>query len=387
MRTVRDPDQKMLFTPGPVMTTPATKAALSHIDMAHRRPAFERVFKSARARLKTLLGANDEYACVVVTGSGSAANETALSSIVRPTEEVLLVSNGPFGERLEEMLTCYGARLHKLQSPWGVLPDLDHAEHILKANKKIAWVVVVWHETGASLINPVAALGALAHRHGRRLFADCVSAFGGEDINVVRDNVDVCTGVGSKCVGAMPGVSFVAARRSAVPQLGPDMPRRNIYMNLQTLMQWADGKDQTPNTPAVTLVIGLDHALGELLEEGLPRRIERYRACSRVIRDGAKALGLRLLVPEEHMATMVTSMYLPPGINVDGFIDALDERGYVVYPGKSIFHDQNVFQVANMGALTPEDCRVLVAVMGETLQAMRDGVRLPRVAVTQESAA
>lgn len=364
-------DQKMLFTPGPVMTTAATKEALVHADMAHRRPAFETVLTSAGTRIKQLMGADDAYTCVIISGSGTAANETALSSIIRPTEEVLVVINGPFGERLEEILGCYGIKMHRLHSPWGTRVDLAAADRMLTDNPCISWVCTVFHETGASLINPVAELGKLAHKHGRKLFADCVSAFGGEDIHLVRDHIDVATGVGSKCVGAMPGVAFVVAKREAVPPLGPDMPRRNIYLNLQNHMRWAQEHQQTPNTPAVTLIVGFDHALRELCEETLPRRIARYKDNAKVIRDAARSMGLRMLLPDADMATTLTSIFLPPGIDVDAFIDELDERGYVVYPGKGIFHEQNMFQIANMGTINVDDCKQLMQVVQETLTAMR----------------
>ncbi|MEW5853241.1 MAG: aminotransferase class V-fold PLP-dependent enzyme [Myxococcota bacterium] len=366
-------DRKMLFTPGPVMTSAETKAALMHPDMPHRRPAFERVFNSARARLVKLLGADDSYTCVLVTGSGSAANECALSSLVRPAEEAVVVHNGPFADRLVEILRCYGVKVHLAQTPWGVLPDLAALERMLVGNPRISWVCSVWHETGSGMRNPVKAINEVARKHGRRTFVDAVSAFGGEDIHVLRDEIDVVTSVGNKAVGGMTGIAFVLARRSTVPALGPDMPRRNMYLNLQSHMKWADEHNQTPNTPAVTMIVGFDHALKELTEETLPGRIRRYQACAKVIRDGARQMGLKLLLPDEQFSNTVTSIFLPPGIGVDDFIEALDERGYVVYPGKGIYHEQNVFQIANMGRITPEDCRTLLRVVGETIELMRQG--------------
>lgn len=53
-----------------------------------------------RTNLLKLFKAGDRYTAVMVSGSGTAANETALSSIIKGTDEVLLVKNGAFGERL-----------------------------------------------------------------------------------------------------------------------------------------------------------------------------------------------------------------------------------------------------------------------------------------------
>lgn len=364
-------DRKMLFTPGPVMTSDALKRALVHADQAHRRPAFEGVLQRVRHHLKLLLGADDSFSSAVITGSGTAANECALGSLIRPTEGVLLISNGPFGERLEEITGCHDLHVHVMRCGWGVLPDVTEVRRILLSHPHLRWVAMVWHETGTGMRNPVRAVGEVAHRLGRRMFVDCVSAFGGEDIHVLRDHIDACTSVANKAVGGLPGVAFVVVKPSVVPALGPDMPRRSVYLNLQNHLAWAEEHGQTPNTPAVNLVVALDHALKELMEERLDCRIERFRHSSEVVRRRARELGLTLLLPEEQFCHPITTLLLPPGIQVDAFIDVLDDRGYVVYPGKGPLHDRNAFQVCTMGTITAQDCRELMKVIEETLRGLQ----------------
>jgi len=363
-------EKMMLFTPGPVMTSDRVKAALAHPDMGHRRPTFEHVLANVRAGLLELFRADGQYATAVVSGSGTAANETALSSIVREGDEVLLIKNGEFGNRLEEILTCYHYPLHVLEYAWGQPPDPQEVERRLIENAKIAWVCIVYHETSTSMINPVGPVSALVHKHGRKLFVDCISAVGGEEIDVVRDQIDVATGVPNKAVGGMCGVSFVCARRSSVPALGPDVPRRNIYLNLQNHIQWADRFSQTPNTPSVTMFVALDATLQELLDEGLEARIQRYRECARIIRDGVRRMGLRLLLPDELTSNTVTTVFLPERIKLAAFVTELADRGYLVYPGKGPLYGQNAFQIANMGQIEPRHCRALLRVLKETLSDM-----------------
>lgn len=367
-----------LFTPGPVMTSERVKASLAHPDMGHRRPTFEQVLSSVRTSLLQLFGADGQYSVAVISGSGTAANETALSSIIKEGEEVLLIKNGEFGGRLEEILTCYRYPLHVLDSGWGQLPDLQEVESLLAANAKIGWVCMVCHETSTGMINPVGPVGALVRRQGRKLFVDCVSAIGGEEIDVVRDGIDVATGVSNKAVGGLCGVSFVCARRSAVPPLGPDLPRRSIYLNLQNHIQWADRFSQTPNTPSLTMVVALDAALQELLEEGVTERIHRYQACAQIIRHGLKALGLRLLLPDEQCSNTVTTAFLPEGIRLADFVGDLAGRGYLVYPGKGPLAEQNAFQVANMGMIGPADCRAFLGALEDTLRDLRTATTATR---------
>ena len=371
-------EKKMLFTPGPVMTSEAVKAVLLQPDIPHRQPVFEQYVRRIRESLLRLSGAGTGTTAVVVSGSGTAANETALSSIVRPNEAVLLLTNGEFGERLRGILEVYAYPLHVLDFGWAVPYDLGAVRKTLAENPSIGWVCMVYHETSTGMRNPVGAVGGLTADAGRRLFVDCVSAIGGEPLDVMRDQIDVCTGVPNKAIAGLPGVSFVIARRSSVPELGKDMPRRNVYLNLQKHMEWSDRAEQTPNTPSVQMFVALDAALQELLAEGLEERFRRYAECAGIIRTGLERLGLRLLLPAEDRSNTVTTAFLPGGVRVDEFIEAMDGQGYVLYPGKGPLLEQSCFQVANMGWILPDDCRRLLQVMESTL-------RDRRVAATKRS--
>jgi len=238
----------------------------------------------------------------------------------------------------------------------------------LAEHPAIGWVCMVYHETSTGLRNPVGAVGALTAGAGRKLFVDCVSAIGGEPLDAVRDQIDVCTGVPNKAIAGLPGVSFVIARRSSIPELGKEMPRRNVYLNLQKHIEWSDRAEQTPNTPSVQMFVALDAALQELLAEGLEVRIGRYQECAEILRAGAERLGLRLLLPLEHRSNTVTTVFLPRGLRVDEFIEAMDAQGYVLYPGKGPLLEQNCFQIANMGWIRPDDCRRLLQVLASTIR-------------------
>jgi 2-aminoethylphosphonate-pyruvate transaminase len=361
-------EKKMLFSPGPVLTTEKVKSSLLHADMCHRRPVFESILCRVRANLLSLFHADGNYTAAIISGSGTAANETALSSIIRDSEEVLLIKNGEFGERLEEILNCYHFHIHTLSYSWGTQPDLIKIEKVLQENEKIQWVCMVYHETSTGMRNPLHEIGNLVHQYRRKLFVDCVSAVGGELIHVLEDHIDVCTGVANKAVGGLPGVAFVIARKSSIPELGEDLPRRNIYLNLQKHIEIAGHSNQTPNTPAVNLFVALDAALQELIDEGLEPRIRRYQQCARLIREGVKELRLRMLIPEEYSGNTVTSVFLPQGLELEAFIDEMDKRGYVVYPGKRHLYQENMFQIANMGDIHPEDCHKFLQIFKDVIE-------------------
>ena len=96
-----------LFSPGPVMVKDNVRRSLLHYDICHRSPEFEEMFVDTQNKILKLFNADDSYYSVIVSGSGTSANETVLSSIFKPGEKVMLIRNGVFGERLLEIITKY----------------------------------------------------------------------------------------------------------------------------------------------------------------------------------------------------------------------------------------------------------------------------------------
>jgi 2-aminoethylphosphonate-pyruvate transaminase len=362
-------EKKILFAPGPVMSAERVKKAAMAPDICHRRPIFEKQYSEVRNNLLKLFnGDNDEFTTIVVSGSGTASNETVLSSVVQDGQKVLLISNGEFGNRLKDIINCYRFGLNLIEFKWGEYPDLEIIENELKNDKDIGLISMVFHETSTGMINPVHEVGKLAQKYNKMYHVDAISAVGGEEVNVKQDNIDFCTGVPNKAVGGQPGVSFICVKRSRIKQI-EDIPRRNTYLNLQHHIKEAEFHNQTPNTPSVVMFLTLNEALKVLLEEGIKETTKRYQEDASIIRKGLKELGLKLLIEEERlMSNTVTSAFLPQNMNVKKFINEMEDKGYVLYPGKGPLLEQNLFQVANMGQIYPNDCKKIIGVIKNVLK-------------------
>ncbi len=365
-----DLPKKMLFNPGPVMSSERVKKALHQPDLCHRRPDFEKVVAEVREQLLELYEVDDSYASVVLTGSGNASNEAVLSSVVREGEQLLVLVNGEFGRRLKEMAGIYNLDTRTIEYKWGEPIDPGDVEQVLSKHPGIGLIAAVYHETSTAMINPVEEIGALAEQYDCSFYADGVSAIGGENVSLQRQNIDFCTGVANKSIGGLTGVSFVCFKRAETRRRA-SVPRRNEYLDLWAHLELADERSQTPHTPATTMFIALREVLEEYLEEGKQRRIKRYQTCSSIIREGVRELGLDVLVPDHRASNTLTSVFLPDELELDRFIDELDRRGYVVYPGKGPLYDRKMFQVANMGRILPEHCREFLDVLESTLEDLR----------------
>jgi 2-aminoethylphosphonate-pyruvate transaminase len=354
-----------LFTPGPVNVSNDVRQSLLHYDICHRTRDFEEMFVDLQSKINKLFKADDSYYSVIVSGSGTAANEAVFSSVIKPGEVVLLIKNGVFGEKLEEILDQYHIPKEIASFEWATYPDLGKIEQILQGNPKIAIVAMVFHETSTGMINPVGEVGKLCARYGKKYFVDSVSAAGGEHVDVMQNHIDFTTSVGGKCVGAFPGSAYICAKEMYLKELNAAQCK-NVFLNLYKHYQFAVTKHQTPNTPNVTLFWALNKAITNILDEGLDARIRRYQDCAGIIREGTKNLGLRLLL-DAHMSNTVTSVFLPEGNNITHFMNNLEKRGYLVYIGKEKFAKMGMFQIANMGEIDEQDCRNLLSEIADLL--------------------
>jgi 2-aminoethylphosphonate-pyruvate transaminase len=349
------------------MVAPEVQLALIHKQICHRVPDFEDVIKNVQKNLLKVYKADDQYTTLLITGSGTAANETTISSAFCPTDKVLLVNNGVFGDRLEELFDIHGIPATVVRYEWGQRAVAADLEDALKQNPDITCIAMVCHETSTCIINPVKEVGELAKKYQKKFFVDAVSALGGEDLDVIRDNIDFCTCSSNKCLASLAGVGIICARKSALESL-PDGKPRNAYLNLRSLYRFSRKLHQTPNTPSVTMFIALDAAVTRLLKEGLDNQIARHQRCAKTIRDGVRNMGLKTLVGDDIASNTVTSVFLPPDVDIDGFIQALEDKGFTVYPGKGPLLKNNMFQIANMGMINEEMCRLFLDTMSETLK-------------------
>ncbi|NPV53899.1 MAG: alanine--glyoxylate aminotransferase family protein [Firmicutes bacterium] len=369
--------KKYLFSPGPVLVSQRVKNSLLHPDICHRGPDFMAMMDSIQEKLIRLFRADSEYVGLVVSGSGTAANEAVLSSILTEGEKILLITNGEFGERLDEIVEKHNIPKTILRYKWGGYPKVADVEEALKADPAIGLVAMVFHETSTGMINPVHEVGEVVARYGRNLMIDAVSAIGGEDVNVLRDNIDFCTGVANKAVGGLPGTSFICARRSVLEKRRAAARPRTVYLDIYKHLDFFDQMRQTPNTPNVSLFFALDAALEEILSEGLENRFARYRRCAEILRSGIKELGLKLLLSDEHTSNTVTSAFLPEGIEIDEFCELMEKKGIVIYPGKRHLKAENMFQVANMGTIDERLCRMFLIILRETLEELGYEIKEP----------
>jgi 2-aminoethylphosphonate-pyruvate transaminase len=339
----------ILLNPGPVNVSERVRQALLKPDICHRESEFTDLVEGIQDKLVRAFAPSGEYLPILITGSGTAAVEAAITSCLPPGRRILVIKNGVYSQRIASIAAAHKMQNMDIPGEWDQRFDTETVPVALRQNKAIEVVAVVHHETATGLINPVKEIGAIVKKAGRTLLVDGVSSLAGEELDFVSSNVGLIAGSSGKCIQGFPGVGFVLVRRDIMEQM-VTYEQRSVYFHLPTYYKHLE-EGSIPFTPAVQLYYAFDEALNELLEEGVTTRIARYRKMARLIRNRMRAIRMKFYLREPLWSSTLTAFNLPDGVYYDHLHDLLRERGYVIYAGQAQLAD-TLFRVANMGALT-----------------------------------
>jgi 2-aminoethylphosphonate-pyruvate transaminase len=367
--TIALPKDKILFTPGPLTTSLTVKRAMLH-DLGSRDSEFVAIVKSIRYRLLELGGVRPgEYEAVLMQGSGTFAVESVISSVIPPDGKLLVIVNGAYGRRIVQIAQTLKIDCLAVTFAEDSVPALHVIETALTVEKQITHVAVIHCETTTGLINPIEAIGRLVHDYGRCYIVDAMSSFGAIPINLVDCAIDYLVSSANKCLEGVPGFAFVLARREAL--LATAGYARSLSLDL--LAQWrgleADG--QFRFTPPTHVLLAFQQALDELDEEGgVEGRAQRYRANYETLVKGMRAIGFEEYLRPELQSYIITSFRYPtdPQFNFKDFYERLNDKGFVIYPGK--VSNADCFRIGTVGRITESDVRDLVEAIRITLDEM-----------------
>ena len=361
----------MLLNPGPVNTTANVKSALVHHDICHRDAIFSELMVSLTDKLRRIFRGTPQHTVVAITGSGTAAMESALVSTVAPDQKILIIDNGAFGTRLVEVATVHEMNIVHLNYAWGQQVEVADVARALEQHPEIAVVAMIHHETSVGLINPVREVGALCKAHDALLVVDAVSSLGAEDLDVVRDNIDICYSSANKCLHAVSGASFMCVAPRVWPRIEQLKPRA-YYLDLRRYRKYMDELAQTPFTPAVSIYFALDAACTEFLADGHARRLETYASRNRRIREGLAALGMPAFTDTGAESHSITTARMPEGVGFDELYEAVKARGIIIYGCKGVLANR-FLQIANMGELDDSELDRFLSVLAEEIVRLRAG--------------
>jgi len=354
----------ILLNPGPVTLSDTVRRALPGPDLCHREPEFFDMQDRVREKLLAVYDLDPaHWAAVLLSGSGTAAMEAMISSLVPEDGKLLVIENGVYGERLSRIAEIHGIDFEALNYAWGEKIDPNVVADFLTQHADISHLAVVQHETTTGRLNNIPALLAVCKKAGVKLLLDGVSSFGAEAIDFT-DSLDAVAATANKCLHGIPGLAFVIVRRSAL-EYAPELPR-TLYLNLPRYCELQD-QHSVPFTPGVPAYTGLEAALDEMAEGGgwqLRRR--RYRELSAVVEKRLIELGIEPLMSTPESSCVLRAWRLPTGMTYQQLHDSLKEKGFIIYAGQGDFAAE-MFRISTMGDISDDDIARLTGALTEVL--------------------
>jgi serine---pyruvate transaminase len=362
------PDRTYLITPGPTPIPPEVAEAMARPLIHHRSPDFKVLLEQTLRRLANVFATSTQP--LMFAGSGTSAMESAVANLLSPGDAALVASAGNFGERWLKICRAYGIEPAHHAQPWG--ERLDPAAIAARAAGCSA-VFVTHSETSTGVVHDVRAIAEAVRPTGAVLVVDAVSSLGGVELATDEWGVDVVVSGSQKALMTPPGLAFASisarawelAERSTSPRFSLDW---RISRDAQAALS-------TAFTPPVTLVAGLNAALGLIEAEGAAAAWERNRQLAGAVRAGVKALGLELFSPDDDSSSMVTAVRLPDGVDGQKLYALLRDRFGVVLAGGQGPLRGAIIRIGHMGYMNRFDMITALSALELALAEM--GYRAP----------
>ena len=338
------PEKRYLMTPGPTPAPPEVLAAIAQPVVHHRGPDYKKLYAECLGRLREIFRTESEV--LLFGGSGTGAMESTVANICSPGERVLVVSAGYFGERWAKIAAAYGAEVDHLRYAWGEIPSPDDAAARLRERE--ATVVFLTHsETSTGIVSDLQSFAPVVREAGALSAVDAISSLGAVPLETDAWGIDVVASGAQKALMTPPGLAMVSASAAAWDAAGRSSSPR-FYWDWE-LTRKGQATLDAPVTPPVSLVAGLNVALGILLEEGLEYAFERHIRLGRACREGIKAMGLELFSPDDDSSAVVTAVCAPDGVDSDELVLLLrDRHGVTLAPGQGEVKGK-IFRIGHIG--------------------------------------
>lgn len=310
-----DPSQRVLMGPGPANVHPRVFRAMTAPVLGHLDPEYVSLLDEVSASLKRVFRAPSHPLTLFAPGTGSAGMEACLINLVEPGDRVVIGVNGYFGERLVDMATRYGARVARVDAPWGEPVPAAALERELERER--ADVVALVHgETSTGVLQPMEEVAGVVRRHGALLLLDTVTSLGTAAVELDRWGVDAAYSCSQKGLGCVSGLAPITFSERALDRMRRRRePVRSWYLDVGLLEKYWGPSRVYHHTSCSTLTYALAEALAIVEEEGLEARVGRHRDNAAALVRGLERMGLEPAVAAEWRLPALTVVRVPEGVS------------------------------------------------------------------------
>jgi alanine-glyoxylate transaminase/serine-glyoxylate transaminase/serine-pyruvate transaminase len=369
------PPTRLMMTPGPSSVDPRIYRALATPLVGHLDPWFNNMITDVQMLLREVFQTQNKTT-FPISASGSGGIEASVVNPLEPGDEAIICVNGTFSGRMFEIAERTGAKIHKVEAPYGKPVDPEDVRRAGQG-RKIKIVGLAHGETSTGVLSNLDHFRKVADDLGAMLVVDAVATLCGVPLDVDKQRIDLCFSGSQKAMSAPPGLAPITINpRMEEALLARKTKVQSWYFDLTTTMtMW--GKERSyHHTPAISLTYGIREALRIVLEETLPARWERHRQNQAALIAGLEAMGMKPFVenPKDRLPT-VTAVRVPDGVEAQKVRTQLLEEFNIEIAGGFGPLKSTIWRVGLMGHVSRQNNVLLfLAALEKTLLAQ--GFRL-----------
>lgn len=359
-------DEVLLMLPGPTTVDPRVLSAMSKAVINHRSAKYGELLTETSKLMAEVFQTNNQ--AYLLTGSGTAAMEAAVSNVLNPGEKVLNVVGGKFGERFMKIAQSHEIDTTELAVEWGTAVTPEAVKEALDNDEDIKAITVVHNETSTGVAAPIEEIGKVMKDYDALYIVDTVSSLGGDYVNVDKYGIDVCITGSQKCLAAPPGMAAITLSDDAWAKADNVNPH-GFYLDMKAYRKSGNkNPPETPYTPSVSLTYAMNEALKMIKEEGLQNRVDRHHKAAKASVAAVKALGLELFADEDVSSATVTAVKMPEGVTDAEFRGTIRDKYGVELAGGQDHLKGNIFRIGHMGNISYKELLQTFGAIGMTLK-------------------
>lgn len=348
--------KQRLLTPGPTPLYPPALHAMMASDIHHRTEDFRKVYRSALADLKEVMGTAHDV--LMFAASGTGAMDGAVSNLFSRGDKVIVCSAGKFGERWVEIAKAYGLEATVLSAPYGQVVAPEAVEAALAAEPATRGVFVQASETSTGAAHDVEAMGRAVARTEAILVVDAITGLGTMPLDIDGWGLDVVVGGSQKAFMIPPGLAFM----SISPKAWKHAETSNLphyYFNLKKEKKSGDAGESSW-TPSTALILALAEALRYVKQIGMANLVGNAQLLASATRAAVTRLGLELFAPASP-GSSVTAVRAPQGMDSGVIVKEFRSRfGAIIANGQGSMKGQ-IFRIAHLGYFDFADLFAVIA--------------------------
>ena len=357
-------NKKLVMIPGPTPTVRTITDQMGRETVAFGDPIFVKDFSELIVDLKRMWRVDGE--CFVVAGSGTMSMEMAVANVTKRDDNILIVSNGFFGDRFIDICTRKGLNVDVLSAEWGDVVSPEAVENKLK-EKSYAAVTVTHVDTSTGARAPIEEIGEILKKFPDTIYiVDGVAATAGEREYVDDMNIDILFTGSQKAFGVAPGLAIVWAGQKALQRRKSLGTIPEYYIDFEKWIPIMNDPSKYYATPAVNMIWALKESVRLINEEGIEERYERHTRVSNDINASLEAMGFKVLAKKEHRCSTLSTVLYPEGINDAEYRKVLAEEGVMVAGGLAAYAGK-MFRIGHMGNIDDHTVYSTIAAIERTL--------------------